>query len=230
MSHSGFWKALLPMEEQYTRALNFKARRFAPILPPVVPADQRDVVNELGFLLFVSAVELRKRPKHLRPSVIKERVAESFNYVARMAHHSPRRPTLGKSDVREGTALADRLFSYFSSITWDRLLSKPLFPGCGWLDDAEGDVLADATLYEVKAGERHFRSIDVRQTLAYCALNFSAKRYEIENICLLNPRSGVYFQDSIEGMCQKMAGSTAGDVLSEIVNYVTEPISREINL
>src|SRR5579862_6297347 len=218
MSHSGFWNALLPMQEQYIRTYNSRLRRFGHAVVSEVPAEQRAVVNELGFLIFVSAMESRTQPHLLPAGVVKERAEEALGYVARMAHHSGAPPAHPRHvGVREATALATSLFSYFVGGDVGRVVTKPLFSGCGWLDHAEGDVLAGTMLYEIKAGERQFRSLDLRQLLCYCALNFSAKTYDIQSVALMNPRSGTYFYDSLERMCQKIAGSSAGDILGEIV-------------
>ncbi len=56
---------------------------------------------------------------------------------------------------------------------------SPRFEGCGWLDECEADFLTSNVLVEVKAGDRAFRSIDLRQVLIYCALNFASKKYDI---------------------------------------------------
>ena len=87
-------------------------------------------------------------------------------------------------------------------------------------------MLGDRTLFEVKAGDRLFRGTDVRQALCYCALGFSAKLYDIDSICLVNPRSGTYFQDDLETLCWKIAGLNAAELLGEIVDYISEPFSQ----
>jgi hypothetical protein len=69
--------------------------------------------------------------------------------------------------------------------------------------------------------------IDVRQTLLYCALEFAAKAYDIRDICLVNPREGTYFTESLIHLCDLVAGRSATEVLGEIVEYVSEPISHE---
>jgi hypothetical protein len=52
--------------------------------------------------------------------------------------------------------LASRVGVFFKLVPYRRVQAKPLFPGCGWVDDAEGDLLGDRTLIEVKAGDRRF--------------------------------------------------------------------------
>jgi hypothetical protein len=93
------------------------------------------------------------------------------------------------------------------------------------MNDAQGDVLCGNTLYEVKAGERHFRLADIRQMLCYCALDFSAKSYGIREVALVNPRSGNILREDLDVLCQKLSGASSADVLGEIVNYISEPLS-----
>jgi hypothetical protein len=213
------------MEEPYIRTHNAGLRRFAPELLSAVPAAQRGVVNECAFLLFVSG--FGARVEDLPNEVIAHCAAEALRHVARMLHGSRLPPSpVTEMGMRDAKTLARRLTSFFNLNPWQLLLMKPFFPGCGWVDDAEGDVLGDRTLFEIKAGERQFRGTDIRQLLCYCALSFSAKRYDIETICLINPRSGTYFQDNLETLCQKIAGRDAAEVLGEIVNYISEPFSR----
>lgn len=215
------------MEEAYVRTHNARLTRFAPAILSGISANQRGIVNECGFLLFVSGLELKIDPEHLPKEIVAQRVNDASNYIARMQHFSTVPPIpISAWGIREATLLASRLTTFFAATPWQELRPKPFFPGCGWVDDAEGDVLADRTLFEVKAGERQFRGADVRQLLSYCALSFSAKTYDIETVCLINPRFGTFFQDDIETLCQKIAGLSAADVLGEIVNYIAEPLSR----
>ena len=215
------------MEESYVRTHNARLSRFAPPIFSAVSPTQRGVVNECGFLLFVSALELRVHPEHLPHEVVLQRANDALNYIARMQHFSPIPPIpISSLGLREAMVLASRLNTYFTSRPWQVLRPQPFFPGCGWVDDATGDVLVDHTLFEVKAGERQFRGTDLRQLLCYCALSFSAKTYDIETVCLINPRFGTFFQDDIETLCQKVAGLSAAEVLGEIVNYIAEPFSR----
>lgn len=127
--------------------------------------------------------------------------------------------------------VAERLEEFFAKqiIESDgsaQLEIRPKLAGCGWIDAAEADVLFGNTLYEVKAGERHFRMTDLRQLLCYCALNFSSKQYEIRNAALINPRFGTLIRDELDSLCQQIAGASSADVLGEIISYISEPFSR----
>jgi hypothetical protein len=177
--------------------------------------------------MFVAAWDKKTPPNDLPVEAVSRCAEEAHDYIARMRQFSRVPPTpISDPGIREAKHLANRLAFYFRTRTPQSLVPRPFFPGCGWVDDAEGDVMADSTLFEVKAGERQFRGSDVRQLLCYCALSFSAKVYDIENVCLINPRFGTFFQEDVESLCRKTAGLSAADVLGEIVNYIAEPFSR----
>jgi hypothetical protein len=128
----------------------------------------------------------------------------------------------------EAVVLAERLQEFFAKASQTPMTIFPSFPGCGWLEQCEGDVFADGVLFEVKAGERSFRSADVRQLLCYCGLNFASKPYEIVDVCLVNPRTGRYVSENLERMCQRLSGRPATEVLADIVEYVSEPPGRYV--
>jgi len=128
-----------------------------------------------------------------------------------------------QSDLIEATHLALRLEEYFAGKEQD-LVVWPKFAGCGWLDEVEGDILLRDCLYEVKAGGGPFRAQDLRQVLCYAALGQAAGRPLIGSICLINPRTGVAFRDTLEAVCIEAAGSGASDTLNELVSYISEPL------
>lgn len=224
-SHSAFWNALLPMEEPYLRSQNGNLRPFAYPLVSRVPADQRGTVNECAFLIFAEATERSVPPAQLPQSAVDRCVWDAEAFVRRMHSRVPF-AHLEPLAVREAKELATRLDAFVRNCGARTIQVKPLFPGCGWIDDAEGDLLIGSTLVEVKAGERQFRAIDIRQLLSYCALNHSARTYGISSVALLNPRFGIYFEEDLESLCEKVAGSSSASVLGAIVDYISEPFVR----
>ncbi len=213
------------MGEAYIRAQNANPSLFTDPAPQFVPPDQRALINEAAFIAFEQALRASRSPLYLTPDEVDYFLALSAKRVMRLrqadagASELPARAGL---EVRE---IAQRLFRFFrherSNVT-----VRPLFPGCGWIVEAEGDILSGPTLYEVKAGDRHFRLSDLRQLLCYCALNFSSKTYEINRVSLINPRTGAFLQDDLDALCLKISGTASADVLTEIIAYVSEPISR----
>ena len=225
-SHSSFWNALLPMGDAYVRAQNATLERFAPPITSFAPADQRGVINESAFLLFQEAMRCSKRPLSLSADLVEGFIGQALEYVARLRQTARINPEeisdLGKLDA---VLIADRLYTFFSDEVSD-VVVRPSFPGCGWVSDAEGDVLSGSTLYEVKAGQRYFRIADLRQILCYCALDFSAKRYGISKVSLINPRAGIVIREDLESFCRKISGTASEEVLGEIISYISEPFSR----
>jgi hypothetical protein len=185
-------------------------------------------VNESAFLLFQEASKLAVGPEDLRDETADQCCSRAFEYISRL-HRFPRLPLspISKTGRSEAKVIAARLAHFFAK-RHRHFEVKPFFPGCGWVNDAEGDVLSGQILYEVKAGDRQFRLSDMRQLLCYCALDFSAKKYGIETVCLFNPRTGVVIEEDLELLCQKTAGSSSADVLGEIVAYISEPQSRYV--
>lgn len=227
LSHSGFWNALLPMGEPYIRTRNSNPAQFAPQMVSLAPASQRGVVNEFAFLLFKASVDNATSPFQLPAEVMSACANTAIAYVSKM----PRNLGSSVEEISafgriEAQALAERLQLFFGRGPSALLDISPRFPGCGWVDEAEGDVWVAPTLYEIKAGERHFRITDLRQLLCYCALSFSAKSRKIEKICLVNPRFGTFIEEDLELLCLRTAGIDAARLLSEIVEYMSEPVGR----
>ncbi|WP_456703132.1 hypothetical protein [Bradyrhizobium sp. USDA 4449] len=98
---------------------------------------------------------------------------------------------------------------------------EPHFAGCGFLNPCVGDVLIGHELYEVKAGDRQFRSTDIRQLITYCALNYAAGNYAITQAGCVNPRRGTYFALDLDAIAHAMAGKSATELFSDIVYHVS---------
>jgi hypothetical protein len=65
---------------------------------------------------------------------------------------------------------------------------------------------------------------DLHQLLTYCALNFATKALDIKSVGLVNPRVGTFIFLDLDYLCMECAGSSAADVLDEILQYVSEPL------
>jgi hypothetical protein len=231
-SHSSFWNALLPMADSYVRAQNENLHSFAVPARSLAPAEQRGVVNEAAFLMFEEAVRVSAPPHMLPSSAMSGFISRAVEYVRRF-----RNPTqvlledLSPIAEWEAISIAARLFTFFAEEMNETsesvgIVVRPPFPGCGWLDRAEGDALSGSTLYEIKSGERHFRVADFRQVLCYCALDHGSHSYGIDKIVVLNPRAGKFIREDLSSLCYKISGMSPPDLLGEIVNYVSEPLSR----
>ena len=89
------------------------------------------------------------------------------------------------------------------------------------ISSCEGDVFFESTLFEVKAGQRTFRAVDLKQLLTYAALNNSAQMPPIVSLGLFNPRMGISFCSEIDSICLEISGCTAAELLPEIIRVVS---------
>jgi hypothetical protein len=225
-SHADFWNGLLPMADAFIRAQNSRPRLFSVPIHAIAPAEYRGIVNEAGFIIFKGNMDIKGQQRTVRPD-ISGAFEEAIRRIQRLPRSKiPALATILNSGTIEATLIAHHLTRYFSDAHADLIVSPPI-PGCGWVNDAEADILSGTTLYEVKAGERHFRIADLRQVLTYCALNFSSKTYRIDAVGLINPRSGAFVVDSLDDICQRVAGAPAVDVLSDIVEFISAPVTTQ---
>ena len=211
------------MEENYVRICNKNSQKFYAPLKSSSPSSQRGVINEVGFRIFAAQLD----HSELSNELIDRCKSEGFRHISRLRqlHRKPVQMP-DESDVLEARELAVRLGGYFSRGKAVSIMAFPRFPGCGWLEQCQGDVLSDNILSEVKAGARGFRNIDFRQVLTYCALNFAAKCYDIDRVCLLNPRTGGFIVDDVEAVCRNLSGRSAIEVFGDIVEYISSPPGR----
>jgi hypothetical protein len=224
-SHHAFWHELLPLGEHYVRQCNLGLGRFDQPLRSLVQPKLRGVVNEFGFRLFSAGVSKLVPARALPPEVLSDELANSVAFIERFRQHGRgqlARP--GDAGVQEAIAIAERIAGFLASAAGDgaAIVPRPRFFGCGWLSECEGDVFCGDVLYEFKAGVRAFRMVDIRQLLIYCALNYASKTFEIRDVCLMNPRHGIFFSESVEGLCQALAARSSVDVLGEVVEYLSE--------
>jgi hypothetical protein len=94
---------------------------------------------------------------------------------------------------------------------------SPMIPGCGVVDVAIGDILAEDELVEIKTVTRPFRSYDLRQALTYAAMLY-ASGAPVTRITLLNPRRA----RSVTMSIAEVAGGTRGDSAVELLQDLVE--------
>jgi hypothetical protein len=127
------------------------------------------------------------------------------------------------AEVAEIAARLGRVFDFSQST-----ILRPKFPGCGYVDASEGDVIFGPTLFEVKTVDRPVSSSDIRQTLTYAALNAAAPDpFDIQKIGLFNPRRGQFCDIEIDYICSEIAGLPAQELFEVIVQALSSgEISR----
>ncbi|SFO48497.1 hypothetical protein SAMN05216330_103223 [Bradyrhizobium sp. Ghvi] len=220
--YSSFWKSVAPTTDIFVRRLNLGhyVREFPGMTSAAAPI-RRGFINEVAFAAFCQTANdgVGWPPGGLSP----EELDRAVSYVRSLPI---RRETQG--DIASEGGLAPEevvdideqrrrlLWMFLLNKPAGSLLTEPIFPGCGMIDSCKGDLIASDALYEVKAGDRLFRSIDVRQLIVYGALNFIAKRFKIERLGLFNPRVGIGATMSADDLCFEISGKQSSELFSEI--------------
>lgn len=226
-SHQSFWQRTLPTATAYIRAANLALERFDLEVSSEL-SENRGVVNESAFRIFCRAHELGIPASTLAATDVEGAVLDGVDFIRRFRQRSGEEVEPPSSaGVREAILLADSTERALTKIPAGQVVLAPEFPGCGWVDSCNGDILVGTTLCEVKAGESRFRSVDLRQILIYCALASEAKSHRIDNVCLINPRLGVMLFESVSSLCAQAAATHPGNVLAEIIAYVSESEWRD---
>jgi len=215
--YSSVWHAITPLADGFWSVENLMVDRIAPPLTPKAPKGMRAVVNETAFRAFCS---LHSKAKPVNRGdvlvAIGEQLADSISYVGRFSATPP----LTMADVddeclKEAGSLVFRLLHYFPGREATTL--RPMFSGCGLISACEGDVIEGSCLYEIKAGDRPFRVVDLRQLLSYSALAYAKGTLSFTEIGLFNPRTGVAWRKSLEEVSHAISGLRLSDTLSALV-------------
>ena len=213
----------------YVRRINLELieRRFAPMPHATIPS-RRGFINEIAFEIFSHSV---------RPAT-SELSEESYEWLC----ISKARQMLLGLERTDSSDLADpnddemddareqlrRLKHFFRDVSRGQSVEmKPSFSGCGIIDSCEGDVYFEGELFEVKAGDRSVRSVDLRQLLVYSALNYAERKRDIISIGLFNPRVGTHFSSNLDEFCSEVSGRPTVELLSQIIQiFSSGDISR----
>ncbi len=212
------------MMEPWVRAVNIRLyERYAKPVKAVADPKRRSFVNDVAFAVFEDAVAAKRDIDYKYPSdkhvqLISRNVRRQ---LAAAGYRSGTTYGLRERERGEARAIARQTHEFFREVEKHELLLSPALPGCGFIVQSYGDVIAGATIYEVKAGERSFRSADFRQLLVYSALNYAAGKYKISHLGILNPRLGTYFRTTIEDVARSVSGLTSAELFEEIVQFVS---------
>ena len=220
--YGSFWRAITPTSEAFVRQINLGlSERWYRPLAGETASTRRAFVNELGFCLFRELGGGAWRGRGwVRPAdrdvVVRGAVGEAWRRVGSLAERAGgHRLGVEEGELREAMNLAGRLQAYFREA--QDLMVEPTFAGCGVVDACRGDLLADSILTEIKAGERPFRSVDIRQILTYLALNQSSPEPKpILEVCILNPRLGLAFKTTVHDLCFNVSGLETRQLLDSV--------------
>lgn len=221
---TSFWRDNLRTGEEVVKFVNGQLNGVFDPLESEVSPRRRELVNEGAFLLATLRVEKRLLGQG-KPSreILDRACAAAVEQAARMHRFDP--DTISPLDTRERDEvleLGERLEKILGVLVpRGEILPRPPFAGCGIVKSCHGDVLANGALFEVKAGEKNFRLVDLRQLFIYGALNYAEPRYELVELGYVNPRRGVWYREELGVLVQLAAGVSSVELFSEIVDFIS---------
>jgi hypothetical protein len=214
------WRLLAPALDIFVRKINLGlyTREFTPMVSTIA-ASRRAFVNEVAFGIFVQQMSFGD----LAEDVVVKAISEARALISKLeAVDAEAIADLDSAELNDCHEQVFRLRRFFNGISrGGPLESRPIFSGCGIIETCEGDVFYDGALFEVKAGSRSFRSVDLKQLLVYSALNKAVGARALSRLGLFNPRMGISFQHSLEDVCQEVSGRSSIDLLDEIIRVVS---------
>jgi len=229
---SGFWSETLPfLTPQAIAELNLSGtamsdgyREWMKPLAGSGDNSNNDVIAEIAFGLFAESLKEDKPiVKLLEDAALVQRIEESAkSRVFGLRREAALRAHSTHPRTGEAIDLATRLETHFADYALDSIVIQPRFMGCGILDSCYGDILARKSLCEVKMVDRNLRSADIRQVLAYCALNYRSSQYEIDSVTILNPRRGLEFSFFVEDLAERASGKNASELFHHITTFLSD--------
>ncbi len=215
--HNAFWSDQAPTSEHYVRRINLEyTERWCVPLEKPEGTFRAAFIAELAFSIFSTRVKgvsdsdieqhaLADAKKHLRPLVEQSEALDD---------------PISESEREQAAKLEKNMSSFFSHRKRE-IVVRPVFAGCGYLDSSEGDVICGSSIFEIKAVDRPFRGVDIKQLLTYCALNYISGQYYLDRIGIFNPRRGVYFESYVDDVCREVSGQPSRDLFDAIINAVS---------
>jgi hypothetical protein len=213
----------MPLGDSFVRFMNSSLERFNMPVDSSKKGNRNSLISELSFRLYehyiLSKENLFNTPVN-NPKLL-ELANEVIRYIARMDSHLLME-AMNEAEIKESKSWAQGLHLFEKYVCpGQHVAVRPNFNGCGIVEPCSGDLLIGTTLWELKNVERDFRLADLRQLLTYCALNYASQQYSIEKVGLVNARHGVYFQVSLGSLAIMSAAMTEGELLGEIIRYIT---------
>ncbi len=226
---SSLWRELTPNSERVVRRLNLAVERYFDPLEGISIPTRHALINEIGFELSRGLSINGWPPENFSPHEVPDEkyeiVRDRLMNLAGVAAEDL--APLSGDEEGEALDLCYRIIHFFANVLHSRPDFFPKFPGCGFLYPSQGDIRTETTLFEVKSGERQFRSPDLRQLLVYSAANFAAKGSLVREIGLLNPRMGTYFVWDLRAVCFELGGFSPQELFEQIIYHVSSgSISR----
>jgi len=226
---TSFWNELLPNANNFVRLIN--GGLIESCYEPFAHTERKEnisLINVLSFKLFKSVIEHEISFGATTESIFKSEyfdnnLSKSLIELERFGKINAFLLPLSEKELKEILLLFKHIYArYHNNIHFMEV--SPLFQGCGFINQSEGDIYFPNTLVELKSGERKFSVADIRQVLVYFTLNhFSTKgKRQIEYIELFNPRMGIVYKSLIKDLSENLCSLSPEDLFFEIYSFITE--------
>ena len=231
-SYNAFWNTSTPTCEHFVRRLNLGwLEKFSKPMAQSKTSKRRAVIAEYAFALFVETK--KDGAKNTLGPAFRTKILREQAWAATIHRLSPfageglnLSNDFDEEERKEIEEIKERLIRFFSN-PGRKLIFRPVFKGCGFIDASEGDVIFGTSLFEIKTVERLFRSSDIRQLITYAALNYVSGEFKLDKIALFNPRRGQFCELEINMVCAEIAGLPTQDLFATIVDAISSgEISR----
>jgi hypothetical protein len=211
------WNDLFPFIGTTIKEINSELReKYAEPIHVELTGNERRRVGEKAFYLLASQIGAIAEANVVRPDEVltllrKAHPCEDFN--------SP--------FLREMLLSTIRHCVWASNGDWRTVQFEYEIPGCGSIESGYADLFIRSTLWEVKArAEEDFDAQDIRQLLLYAALYEEACRHRgelsrVQSLGLVNTRKGLRYSETVDGICQRIAGKPSSVLLGEVIEMLT---------
>jgi predicted DNA-binding protein YlxM (UPF0122 family) len=225
---TSFWKQALPNGNEFVRMVNLGLKE---VITEPLPEPKRNnntvlinVTSNAIFDDFVSDIlklSTISSSTFISSDEIYQYIDKSISYLNRFSYGTKLKLPLDDIERKEIIDLFNILYRMYVKDV-KNIEVAPKFPGCGFISPAKGDLFCNGKLIEIKSGKRNFSIYDFRQIIIYCTLNYMSKhKYKIDRIELFNPRMGVVYSSSIEGLCRNLSARSDSELFEEIGQYLT---------
>lgn len=225
-TYNSFWKSIFPGGEDYIRLINSTlGESFAKQIDFKDPPFRRALINNVSFSFFELIINKNLTIWEFEEltdtsDLLIKSIATEIKILSNLRFGNMLLPELIGNEILTIKIIVKRLVGQYRFKA--QLVLRPAFLGCGILFEANGDIYYDSTLVEIKAGQRSFSILDLRQLYTYAAMNHLNKEYEIIEIELCNPRTGFLWREYIDIVSENISGYSTIEIFKEIITFISE--------
>jgi hypothetical protein len=219
--YSSFWIEHFPWLSSYCQSINkYNLARVHRSIEESEPPEFRSINNTIAFFHFGNIIGDKEFDILLS-------INQALEYLKRFPRTSASSYEFNQLNEKIVQKQVDNLFGNYKK----DIKLNPFFPGCGIIDNCNGDILQNEKLIEIKAGERSIAPSDLKQLIVYSALNWisETEQHKITELEIYNPRVGYKWTNSLEDFLNSITDISKEDVFDQLTKYLVTQ-SEEIEI